>query len=175
MVIGIFHNHATFMSVHVHSLSVELAARDNPRQQSTNYDDRKNDSEGMWYFEIRTHKIVFFRAANLHKKSRHWHERIFWWDGNLGKLETNRPYGDRGSDWNPFTCVRVGGRRLLLGSKSLQIGSKFAPGGAWWVGSKLGWKARRHSGGKCVGGAGPPKSKKENKINRDNKYIVAKK
>ncbi|MCQ2283677.1 MAG: hypothetical protein MJZ57_02110 [Bacteroidales bacterium] len=45
---------------------------------------------------------------------------------------------DRGSDWNPFTCVRVGGQELLYGSKFGQIGSKFAPDGALWVGSKLG-------------------------------------
>ena len=43
--------------------------------------------------------------------------------------------GDRGSDWSPFTCVRVGNGCVLYGSKSLQIGSEFAPCGA------CGWAA----------------------------------
>ena len=78
---------------------------------------------------------------------------------------------DRGSDWSPFTCVR-GGTGCLYGSKALQIGSKFALGGALWVGSKLGQKARRHSVGKSVAVPGRPNHNK-NKINRVNKYVVA--
>ena len=57
---------------------------------------------------------------------------------NLKRIRpTGDAIGDRGRDGSTFTSVRVGDGSVLYGSKSLQVGSKFAPCGAGWVGSEL--------------------------------------
>ena len=69
---------------------------------------------------------------------------------------TGYAIGDRGSDCNPFTCVREDGG-VYMEANPGKSETNSALCGALWVGSKLGWKARRHSVGLRVGGAGPPK------------------
>lgn len=55
MVVGVVHDDAAFVAIHVNDLAVELTAGDYPSKNRTRYNDGKDDCKRVRYFKVRTH------------------------------------------------------------------------------------------------------------------------